>query len=225
MMYHKTWNPWIYENGSLRRTSETTFFRPLTYKKPIRIFVGTNADFFDPAVPHAWRRDAVEIMSKQKDLTFLIPSAQPDLTCILPNTWIGLKITDDTNLTKLLKSIEHLPFVKRWVLFDSLTKSKDITPLFRCDSEVHLGENGWNPAYPCDKCPGDGYLNKYMIQWNVVSGSKAKYMNINIVRNIHHYSDMLQIPFYYKQALIGGKLIREPYLDGTQYRQLPADFT
>jgi hypothetical protein len=111
MIYHKTWNPWIYENGSLRRTSETTFFRPLTYKKPIRIFVGTNADFFDPAVPHTWRKDAVEIMSKQKNLTFLIPSAQPDFTCILPNTWIGLKITDNTNLIKLLKSIEHLPFV------------------------------------------------------------------------------------------------------------------
>jgi hypothetical protein len=31
MIYHKTWNPWIRENGSLRRTSETTFFRPLTY--------------------------------------------------------------------------------------------------------------------------------------------------------------------------------------------------
>jgi hypothetical protein len=68
-------------------------------------------------------------------------------------------------------------------------------------------------------------LNKYMIQWNVVSGSKTKYMDISIVRNIQHYSDMLQIPFYYKQALIGGKLIREPYLDGNSYTRLPADFT
>lgn len=225
MMYHKTWNPWVRENGSLRRTSETTFFRPLTYKKPIRIFVGTEADFFDPEVPHTWRKDAVEIISKQRDLTFLIPSTQPDPTCILPNTWIGLKIKNDTNLTKLLKSIEHLPFVKRWILFDGLTKPKDIMPLFKCDSEVHTGEKGWHPAYPCDKCLGDGYLNKYMIQWNVVLGDKTKYMDINIVRNIQHYSDMLQIPFYYKQALIGGKLIREPYLDGSQYRQLPREFS
>ena len=225
MMYHKTWNPWVCENGSLRRTSKTTFFRPLTYKKPIRIFVGTEADFFDPEVPHVWRRDAVEIMTKQRDLTFLIPSTQPDPTCILPNTWIGLKITNDTNLVKLLKSIEHLPFVKRWALFEGLTKPIDIMPLFRCDSEIHIGEKGWHPAYPCDKCLGDGYLNKYMIHWNVVSGDKTKYMDIDIVRNIQHYSDILHIPFYYKQALIGGKLIREPYLDGKQYRQLPKEFS
>jgi protein gp37 len=224
MMYHKTWNPWIYENGSLRRTSETTFFRPLTYKKPIRIFVGTEADFFDPKVPHTWRRDAVEIMSKRTEITFLIPSVQPDLTCILPNTWIGLKITDDTNIIKLLKSIEHLPFVKRWALFDSLTKPIDVSPMFRCDSEVHGGEGCWHQAYPCDKCMGDGYLNKYMIEWAVVSGSKTKYMDVGIVRKIQHYADVLQIPFYYKQALIGGKLIREPYLDGNQYNNLPRSF-
>lgn len=220
-MYHKTWNPWIYEKGSLRRTSDTTFFRPLTYKNPIRIFVGSEADFFDPKVPHTWRKDAVEIMSKQKQHTFLIPSTQPDLTCILPNTWIGLKINNETNLVALLRSIEHLPFVKRWIFFDGLTHDMDLFPLFNCDSKVHFGENGWQPAYPCDKCPGDGYLNKYMIEWIVVSGNKHKYMDIDIVRNIHNYANYLDIPFYYKQALIGGKLIRNPYLDGTSYTELP----
>ena len=220
-MYHKTWNPWIYEKGRLRRTSNTTFFRPFTYKNPIRIFVGTEADFFDPDVPHMWRKDAVEIINKQKQHIFLIPSSQPDLTCILPNTWIGLKIDNNTNLNVLLRSIEHLPFVKRWLFFDGLTKNIDLSPLFRCDNKVHYGEKGWQPAYPCQTCPGDGYTNKYMIEWIVVSGDKRQYMRTDIVRSIHHYADYLNIPFYYRQALIGGKLIRNPYLDGTIYTQLP----
>jgi protein gp37 len=221
MMYHKAWNPWINENGSLRRTSEATFFRPLKYKDSIRILVGTNADFFDPNVPHIWRRDAMEVMSKKKNLTFLIPSEFPDLTCILPNTWIGLKITDSTDLPALLKSVKHIPFVKQWLFFDGITRDAGLSPLFRCDSKMHDGINGWHPAYPCVGCHGDGHVNTYMIQWIVVSGSRKAYMPLDVVRNILHYSERLDIPFYYKQALIGGKLIREPYLDERQYKFLP----
>lgn len=220
-MYHKTWNPWIYENGGLRRTAETTFYRPLKYKQPIRILVGTEADFFDPNIPYSWRKDAAEIIVQKPNITFLIPSEHPDPTCSFTNAWIGLKITDHTNLKPLLKSIEHLPFVKRWVFFDGLTKEKDITALFKCDSPIHFNESKWHHAYPCSTCTGDGYLNKYLIQWIVVSGSNVKYIPTDVVRGICNYAEALKIPFYYKQALIGGKLIRDPYLDEVQYTQIP----
>lgn len=223
-MYHKTWNPWVYEEGKLRRTSKNTFFRPLKYKKPIRLLVGTESDFFDINVPHEWRREAVEVISKKPDLTFLIPSTQPDATCLLPNTWIGLKINNQVDIPKIISSIEHIPFVNRWIYFESSPKTGELHSLFRCSSSIHYGSHKFQPAYPCDTCSGDGFLNKYMIQWITVVGPNNKSMNLADVRNMHYFADALSIPFYYKQALIGKKLIREPFLDGNQYKEIPKVF-
>ena len=63
-----------------------------------------------------------------------------------------------------------------------------------------------------------------MIQWITVVGPNNKTINLTDVRNMYYFADALSIPFYYKQAFIGNKLIREPFLDGNQYKEIPKVF-
>ena len=75
---------------------------------------------------------------------------------------------------------------------------------------------------------GRGYVKyntiKPLVDWVIVgceSGKNARPMNLDWVRLIRDQCIAAGVPFFFKQAMIDGKLVKAPFLDGQLWLQTP----
>jgi protein gp37 len=222
---HKSWNPWVTEGNQIRKTVGSNFLKPLRFKKSIRVLVGTELDFFHPEVNPFWQLEAFKIIDSTPHLHYIIPTEYPERVFRTKHAWIGLKAKSTEQLKEKITFFKEIDTKKKFLYLDNYHKPIDLSSLFLCDYEIHYTHGAFQPIYPCPMCNGDGLINKYKIRWLIVSGSKKKRFGPEIVRNIADFSCNLGIPFYYKQALIGRKLIINPHLDGKEYTEIPPEIS
>ena len=89
--------------GRINRGSDATWQKPLKITKPTMIFVNSMSDFWHPAAPDEWRREAIDIMWMCPEHKFQVLTKRPELIqpCLdrldlqLPeNCWIGTTVED-----------------------------------------------------------------------------------------------------------------------------------
>lgn len=222
MLYHFSWNPWILKDGKFQKTSNKTFNKINKFDEPLRAYVGTEADYFDPAIDKDLRAKADKLILRNKILKFIIPTSYPSESLIGDNIWQGLKISD-TVYKQNLNSFSEIQPQNRWLLFHDFNNYIDTTPIFRCEWPVHLSSDTWKPIYPCPVCSGNGFVNNYNIKWIVITSFKKTSLDLSTISDILDASEILSIPVYYHRAFIGGKLIREPFIHDKQYKFIPKD--
>jgi len=64
-------------DGVPTRASHATFFAPLRWPGGRKVFVCPWSDFWHEGVPAHWRDDALSVMDRRPDLTFIIPTKRP----------------------------------------------------------------------------------------------------------------------------------------------------
>lgn len=217
-----TWNPWVgchkvspacahcyaeremtrygQNFNAVRRTKDATFYAPLKWKEPRKIFTCSFSDFFiEEADP--WRDDAWKVISDTDDRhTYQILTKRPErIRGHIPwiwrapeNVWLGVSVEN----SRFYHRIDKLRGVEAKIRFLS------VEPL--------LG--------PMPNIPLDG------IHWVIVggeSGANFRPLNVEWVRQIRDRCQEKGVAFFFKQfsGLHPKQLGRQ--LDGRQWNEFP----
>ena len=182
------------------RSKDPTFYAPLKWKEPKRIFVCSWSDFFIEEADE-WRRKAMEIIwEKASWHTYLIltkRSEQLRYTGWPKNVWLGVTVENQRNVSR----IEDLGWAicnTRFVSFEPLLGPIDLSR--------------WKAT---------------LIEWVIVggeSGPSARPMNPEWALQIRDWCRDKDVPFFFKQHG-GTKKIDGAYggalLDGQLYQDYP----
>lgn len=228
-----TWNPWMgctkvspacqncyaerdmkrygRDFSKITRTSNKTFESPLHWKDPKKVFVCSWSDFFHSDVPKGWRLEAMGIINRCPQHTFILLTKRPEN--IIPflrdneqwggkvpgNVWIGTTVENqeiaDKRIPELLRVSAKVHFVSMEPLCGPVDISKYLKP------EFYVGKTEEEKAdLKARNCAGMHRLQH--IDWVIVggeSGPNARPMNISWVRSLRDQCDKAGVPYFFKQ--------------------------
>lgn len=169
-----------YRNGFQLTTHEHMLDRPLTWRKPQRIFVNSMSDLFHPDVPFQFIEKVFDVMRQAHWHQFQVLTKRPErmadfmqtrtTTDIPPNIWLGTSVEN----RKYMHRIDTLRNITTAVRFLSLE------PLLDDLGKINL--NG--------------------IHWVIVggeSGPGARPIQEEWVLNIKEQCHHARVPFFFKQ--------------------------
>ncbi len=221
---HATWNPWhgcikvspgcknCYMYRDKRRfgqnpqqivRSKTTFFDPLSWARPSRIFTCSWSDWFLEEADE-WREEAWDVIRSTPHHTYQILTKRPDriLNCLpgdwnigWENVWLGVSIENQEYLFRKQKLVD-VPCKVRFISAEPLIGAIDLGSLSLIDWVITGGE----------------------------SGPSAREMDVDWARSIRDQCLVADVPFFHKQnggvsksdGAWGGRL-----LDGRTWNQFP----
>jgi protein gp37 len=217
-----TWNPWQgcrkvsagckncymfaakqrygQEADKVVRSKPNTFNQPLKYKDPARVFVCSWSDFFiDEA--DAWRDEAWAMMRRTPHLTYLLLTKRAaNIEARLPkdwplkNAWLGVTVENQDAIHRV-DILRNIPAALRFL---------SVEPLLE---QVHLNLQGIHWLITGCESSGNGV---------------GRHVDLDAFLSLRDQCQVAGIPFFLKQAEIDGRLVREPFLDGVQYLEIPA---
>lgn len=186
--------------SEITRASSNTFYAPLKWKDPRRIFTCSLSDFFvkeaDP-----WREEAWDIIKATPQHTYLILTKRPGRMVWwledhkwLDNVWAGVSIeAAQIGKKRYIQRLELLEVVSakvRFISAEPLLGPLDLSEWLGCDYCSHT-----------DKLRGTD-TSPHHIQWVIVggeSGPGARPMNPEWVRSIRDQCVAAKVPFFFKQ--------------------------
>jgi protein gp37 len=175
--------------------------RPLKWKKPRIIFVNSMSDLFHEDIPFKFIQNVFEVMNESSWHCFQILTKRSERLCELSprlkwssNIWMGV-------------TVESLPYVSR------------INDLRNCRAAIKFisAEPLLSSIAPLDL---EG------IDWVIVggeSGSGARPMNSEWVKEIQRDCNNQRVPFFFKQWGGFNKKKTGRRLDGREWNEMPAD--
>ena len=217
-----SWNPWMgcqkvsegckncymfrdqkrygHDPAVLRR-SKTTFYDPLKWKEPRRIFVCSWSDFFWEEVPDQWRMEAFTIMHSAPQHTFLLLTKRPqNMETMLPEGWT--------------EGMWHqVPNVWLGVSVENQAREERIPILLQTPATVHFvsAEPLLGPLDLRDWLPDPGLRRRTNAQfkaaaaldWVITGGesdpSNPRLMDLDWARNIRDQCQRAGVAYFHKQ--------------------------
>jgi protein gp37 len=158
---------------------ERAMLAPLTWKKPLRIFVNSMSDLFQEAIEPAFVRRVWHVMEQAHWHSFQILTKRPDLMLdvlsqpgfqVLSNVWLGASVESEAFLDRL-DLLRRVPAHIRFVSFEPL-----LGPIRNPDL--------------------------HGIHWAIVggeSGPRARPMDERWVEELHDACTRQQVAFFFKQ--------------------------
>ncbi len=210
---------------------------PSRWQRGRRVFVNSMSDLFHPDVPDQFIAFVFQQMSRTPRHTFQVLTKRPeralewfnkvevfkpdwphvvwldygvgitDTPWPLPNVWMGVSVESSKNLSRL-DLLAQIPAAVRFVSVEPLLGPLDLRPwLTGSDERTGSADDG------------------SMLDWVILgceSGSGARPMDEAWVRGMLDQCQFAEVPFFYKQAVIDGKLVALPELGGRQWKEFPA---
>ena len=145
------------------RRSKTTFYDPLRWKEPKRIFVCSWSDFFWEEVPIEWRREAWEVMYRAQQHTFLLLTKRPEnIKHMLPdawnegmwiqmrNIWLGVSVESQDHINRI-GELYDIPATVKFLSAEPLLGPLDLSEhMGFLDWVITGGESDLKDPRPCD---------------------------------------------------------------------------
>ena len=259
-----TWNPWIgcrkvspgcahcYAETlvqrmgksfrEIRRAQATTFFAPLRWKSPRRVFSCSISDFFIEEAD-AWRDEAWEIIRKTPRHTYQILTKRPErIHDHLPTTCFkcgvgpyGAHVRMEIEFREshgfkgwpwknvwLGTSVENQKYAELRV--PRLVSTLAVVHFLSC--EPLLGSIDFGIKYLASERAGTALRSNGLlsdIEWVICggeSGPEFRPMNLDWARSIRDQSLAAEVPFFFKQSS-GQRSEMHPVLDGREWREMP----
>ena len=210
---------------------------PLTWRTPQRVFVVSQADLFHEAVPFDFIERVFAVMWACKMHTFLLLTKRPQrmlefyahyqktqrifVLWPLPNVWVGVTVEDQTRADERIPLLLQVPAAVRWVSVEPMLGPVDLSGYLHPSS--HLTDGLWH-----DDCPaclrrrvhgGTGALD-----WAVCgceSGPGARLMDASWAYSLWTQVHDAGLPFWFKQAMVDGKLDHQPTILGRTWQEVP----
>lgn len=215
------------------RTNARHRYDPLDWKKPRRIFVCSMSDLFHENIRDDKIEEIFAVMAAAPRHQFLVLTKRakrmhgwvmgtdpamirslaaevvqvplPDMSALrwpLPNVLLGVSVENQAAAEDRIPLLLATPALNRFVSAEPL-----LGPL-RLERWLGLGAGG---------APG--------LDWVIVgseSGPGARSMDLAWVRDIRDQCARASVPFFFKQAIVHGKKVSTPELDGCRYTEVPA---
>jgi len=232
---------WVKEWGKdYKLTSESNWKKPIQWAKQAvkdgvtrRVFCASLADVFDTNVSMDWRKRLLTIIAATGyigGIEWLILTKRPEnIKNNFPSVWLD----DPPKFIRIGITCENQEMVdKRMQLFFDSWQGKNFISVEPMLSHISLRQNwvdylqGWYTETAIDR-QGEPYpIQAPMknIDWVICgceSGPGARPCDINWARDLRDQCAAAGVPFFLKQLVIDGKLVREPFLDGKQYLEFP----
>lgn len=215
--------------GEVRFVAER-LTQPLRWRKPSVVFVDSMGDFFHGEVEISWIAQVYGVMAVAVRHTFLILTKRPQNAAYWmakpefrsayeaaarahgatgpipwppPNVWVGTSASMIYDAAPRLDELMLVPAAVRFLSAEPLLGAMNL--------------DRWLGAAIGDGLPG--------LDWVIAgceSGAGARPMDLGWVRSIRDQCQQAQVPFFYKQGVVDGKLIEMPALDGRTWDQRPA---
>lgn len=206
---------------------------PGKWRKPSMVFVDSMGDLFHPDVPDTFIEmvflrmanfywHTFQVLTKRAERMQRFVSALDTKEIIgdavrpFRNIWLGVSAENqqcaDERIPWLLKTPAAVHFVSVEPMLGQvrLTANPQWLTCWNCRGNAHL----------------DGCTEKWRptINWVICgceSGPKARSADIAWVRDLRDQCQEAGTPFFLKQFVIGGKLVKMPALDGRVWDQMP----
>jgi len=200
---------------------------PMKWKKPSMIFVDSMSDLFHEKIDDKFIFEVFTIMWISPLHIFQILTKRPQRMCELlnfwlkrreeieksswfipsPNVWLGVSVenqeTADERIPWLLKTPAAVKFVSAEPLLGPINLRHSI-------NRNNFGPYEWDLTH--------------RINWVICgceSGPGARPMDIEWARSLRNQCLGVDTPFFLKQMVIDGKLVKMPELDGKQWHDFP----
>lgn len=221
-----TWNPWVgckkvsagckncymYREQTQRGVDPMLIRKTKTMRDPFKwetteekrpmVFTCSYSDFFLEEAD-CWRDEAWSVIRATPSIIYQILTKRIELVeerlpfdWPLPNVWLGVTAENQE------MAYERIPVL---VNIEATIRFISIEPMLE---EVGLG------------------LSPINIDWVIAgceSGPHARPMDINWVRNLRDQCRSGNVPFFLKQMMVDGKLVKMPMLDGVQHAEYPSN--
>lgn len=200
--------------------SEDLLDLPINTKKPTVWFVAERSDLFHEAVPDSFIHDALNAIGSASHHTFLLLTKRPDrmedilfdhyqskLINPYTNLWIGTTAENQLQADKRIPFLLKAPAAKRFLSIEPMLGHINITKFHKVG-----GREGQTRYYTPE------------IDWVICgceSGTGARPMKKAWAVSLMAQCRVAGIPFFFKQMVIDGKIVKAPKLYGKEYLQWP----
>lgn len=188
------------------------FNEPSRWKKPRRVFVCSMGDLFHGAVPDGARLEIFKTIESNPHHIFQILTKRPenigrghlgaeviDRIRRSPNLWIGVSAENQIAADLRYPILARIPAAVRFVSIEPMIGPVDLRP-FIMDPELPLPD------------------------WIILgseSGPLPRPFALDWARQVRDQCCAAEIPFFFKQGVINGRLVKMPELDGRRWAQYP----
>ena len=126
----------------------------------------------------------------------------------LPNVWLGVSCEDQKTADERIPLLLQTPAAVRFVSLEPLLGPVDLPP-------------DW---LAFERCGGGHITRSTKLDWVILggeSGPGARPMHLDWVRSVRDQCQSAGVAFFFKQAIIGGKKVSMPVLDGRRHAEVP----
>lgn len=227
---HFHWNPAGWGPDAPRtRTSESNWKQPIAWNRKAerdgvrrRVFCASLADVFDdhPSIDRYWRNDLCRLIEQCRNLDWLILTKRPknvkhmivaatgrDAEAWLADckhVWIGVTAENQEQANKRIPMLRYVPAAVKFVSVEPMLGPVDMA---QAGDDICLE-----------------WFEKSGVNWVICgceSGPSRRPMELDWVRKLRDQCVAAGVPYFLKQADIGGKVVKEPELDGRKWLQVP----
>ena len=188
-----------YRNGFTVTCHEDVLDEPLKIKEPSIFFIPSMGDLFHEDVPFEFIADVFNVMQDSRHKFLLLTKRIERAARLSPhllwtdNIWLGTSVEDNANLFR----IDYLRAT------DAMHKFLSLEPLIGPLGGLTLDDIDWVIA-GCE------------------SGPCPRPMDDNWIRSIISLCVTADVPFFLKQIMVDGKMVKMPEFDGKVWDQRPA---
>lgn len=219
--------------------------QPLHWKKPSRVFVDSMADLFHEDVPFSFIREIFGFMHSAKRHTFIVLTKRPGRMMEFikyfaewagfnawpaeyPHVWLGVSVENQEEADRRIPILLLIPAAKRIVSVEPMLGRIFLNQI-HFDDQLMIdalgGKYGW--PYPYHEFENNVDLKAWPVDWVICgceSGPGARAIpSIEMVKFLRDQCREENVPFFLKQLMLGGKLVKMPVLDGKVWDQVPDD--
>jgi len=227
-------------NGTIQLVRER-LEDPLKWKKPKQIFVDSMSDLFHDDVPDAFIDSVFGVMAAAHWHTFMLLTKRPermwsylsgvavdkqldptstnkrwqwsdtwrDIPAVLPNVIVGTSIEDQKSADERLPWLLKTSAATRFVSYEPALGPVDLKKVVNATR---------------DSMPHTSRLS-IGLDWIIMggeSGPGARPMHPDWARSVRDQCQAAGVPFFFKQMVIDGKLVKMPEIDGKVWCEYPA---
>jgi protein gp37 len=202
---------WGKEPHKIVRSKDATFYAPLKWKEPRRIFVCSWSDFFHEDVDPSWRDEAWNIIASKPTHTFIILTKRPqNIPAMLPrwdwpsafqHVWFLVSAGTNESLAKFWPVLRDIPGLA--------VRGISMEPLLEYVGMAELTKLCLETVFP---------------QWIIVggeSGPQRRRMDPVWSRLARDWCEAHSVPFFFKGHVGNVHTPENETLDGKVYHEYP----
>ena len=222
-----------YEKFSEVRCYPERLNQPLHWKKPRRVFVDSMSDLFHENVPDEFIQQVFTVMISATWHTFMVLTKRPQRMLEIisrykvyqsENIWLGVTAENQATADYRIPLLLQTPAAVRFVSVEPMLEEINLLQINASDKDECCILFPLAGEFTCDGRNEPMPIRGGGISWVICgceSGPGARPMKMSWAAYLKHQCVFAGVPFFLKQMMVNGKLVKMPELDGKVWDEIP----